>query len=90
MDDLTEIQLTQKRINTICGLVDSLKKLYIKVGVLYTVGTVLNDSIVICIDNTTLEYPPLFLSYEAAEGYMKTMSFNPNYRVVEMKLTQIQ
>ena len=88
MDDLTEIQITQQRINTICGLVEKVRHLYIKVGTLYTVGTVLNDTIIICIDNTTLEYPPLFASYEAAEGYMKSMAFNPNHRVVEMKLNK--
>jgi len=89
MDELTEIQLTQQRINTICALVEILKHLYIKVGTLYTIGTVLNDTIMICIDNTTLEYPPLFQSYGAAEVYMKGMGCNPNYRVVEIRLNKI-
>lgn len=86
MDELTEIQITQQRINTICALVEKLKGLYIKVGTLYTVGTVLNNSIIICIDNNTLEYPPLFISYGAAEGYMKSIPEHEELRVVEMHL----
>lgn len=71
-----DITTYQKRINTIMGLVDELRSLYIKVGVLFTAG---KDGAISQVDG---QYPPLFIAEKAAKEYAESKGLE----VIELKL----
>ena len=74
MTEPTEITTLQKRINTLAGLIDELKQLYIKVGVMYVPTN--GDTLV---KNKDGKYP-LYISRQAAEKDY------PDATVVELSL----